>query len=630
MTVAIITDPMSRTSYLLVVARLEAERRRKLGVIASATHLELAAVENIGSTLSWLEHHEPEVVAFDSSMPKAEQLCHKLRSRKAWGRVPMIALAAEPSDAHVEKLFSLGVDDVVPLSAWPAFIARLRALPRVESIQPPPGRGKAIVADPERERCDVVGRVLTNAGFDVRAALDRRALEYYSLQNDVALIVANVELGDMRNLVEQARKSQSTAAWVVASRRRDLDEHARSLADLERVAVAPATGAPESVLFVANELLSNRRTARQSTRVLCGTLVSFRPAGTETDDLGFSYNVSENGLYVRTLAPPEGDEVWLELSPPKHNRRVRLLGRVVWRRGFEGNTGASVPPGFGVQLLDGLGEGLSQWQEGYLTLDGASVSGTADRPQPPPKPEGYRRKPADRPPPPAGPDDAEPQITAIAPPLGSEPELPRVSAPSIEVGPPQSITEELLENPPAAPVRTEPTVMEARPETPAAPAAESRSAGGLALLLALVVVAAGAAVFVLWQRGTFGGGHAPAPAAPEATAHPKPEPPAPKTASAAAPSASAPAAPEPTADLSKLTPTQGYLYVKTSLDANVYINGRSVGPTNKPVMTGCGMHFVRVGKAGGVWLSAGRAVKIECGKLTKAAFSPSPPPAKKK
>ncbi len=622
---------MARTNYLLVLGRLETERQRKLGVIASAAQLELSAVDSTAGALTWLERHEPEVVAFDSSIPKAEQLCQKLRSRKTWGRVPMIALASEPSDAHVEKLYSMGVDDVVPLSAWPSFISRLRALPRVESIHPPPARGKAIVADPERERCDVVGRVLMNAGFDVRYALDRRALEYYSLQTDVNLIVVNVELGDARELVEQARKNKSTAAWVIATRRRDMEEQARALADLERVALAPAIGAPESVLFVANELLSNRRTARRSSRVLHGTLVAFRPAGTDSDDLGFTYNISSEGMYVRTLAPPEGEEAWLELTPAKHNRRVRLLGRVVWRRGFEGNTGASVPPGFGLQLIDGLGDGLRIWRESYLALEGASVeTGSKPKSAPPPKPASYRPPPgmkrsSSRPPKPI---EAEPEIMAIAPRLASEPRIPRVSAPEIELGAPVSMNEDFIR--PSAPMPPPaPTPTPAPAAAPAAEPAPQQSGSRIGLIVLLLIVGAGATIFVLWQQGIVGShGAAPAPSAETttATANKQPRRPAPTHSAAAASASAAPASPpEPTADLSALTPTEGYLFVKFPVKANVYINGRSIGPTNQPVKTGCGMRFVRVGQEFGHWLSDGHPVKIECSKLTKTAFEASAP-----
>ena len=61
---------------------------------------------------------------------------------------------------------------------------------------------------------------------------------------------------------------------------------------------------------------------RGTARVLYGTAVAFRPMGRDTDDFGFTYNVSAGGLYVRTLAPPDEQLVWLELCPPRGERRV--------------------------------------------------------------------------------------------------------------------------------------------------------------------------------------------------------------------------------------------------------------------------------------------------------------------
>ena len=45
-------------------------------------------------------------------------------------------------------------------------------------------------------------------------------------------------------------------------------------------------------------------------------------AGRDADDRGFSYNLSLGGLYVRTLSPPEDDIVWVELRPPRSERRA--------------------------------------------------------------------------------------------------------------------------------------------------------------------------------------------------------------------------------------------------------------------------------------------------------------------
>jgi Tfp pilus assembly protein PilZ len=98
---------------------------------------------------------------------------------------------------------------------------------------------------------------------------------------------------------------------------------------------------------------------------LYGTKVAFRGEGRDVDDFGFSYNVSEGGLYVRTLAPPTEDQVWVELRPPRADRRVRLEGQVVWRRGFGPSGNATVPPGFGVRITDGTRRNMQAWIDGY-------------------------------------------------------------------------------------------------------------------------------------------------------------------------------------------------------------------------------------------------------------------------
>jgi hypothetical protein len=119
-------------------------------------------------------------------------------------------------------------------------------------------------------------------------------------------------------------------------------------------------------VFLANELeRGGAGDKRASRRLLYGTTVSFRGAGRDADEHGFSYNLSLGGLYVRTLAPPEDDLVWLEIRPPRSERRVRLEGRVVWRRKFGPSEGATVPPGFGVALTDATRRDLEAWEGGY-------------------------------------------------------------------------------------------------------------------------------------------------------------------------------------------------------------------------------------------------------------------------
>jgi Tfp pilus assembly protein PilZ len=140
-----------------------------------------------------------------------------------------------------------------------------------------------------------------------------------------------------------------------------------AVAALSRVSVADGYAPPENVLFLANELLNQRGVdKRASPRLLYGTAVAFRAAGRDEDEIGFSYNVNAGGVYVRTLAPLDaGQDVWLEMWPPRSERRVRLCGKVAWRRAYGPQERATVPAGFGVQITDGLGGDLDRWRAGY-------------------------------------------------------------------------------------------------------------------------------------------------------------------------------------------------------------------------------------------------------------------------
>jgi hypothetical protein len=263
----------------------------------------------------------------------------------------------------VERLYSFGSDDVIRVAEDAQLIRRLEALP-AKDLLTTSERGMAVVADADHGRCDVFGRVLLNAGYDVKFALEEEALRYYTQQNRPVLVVANADVAPARKLIEEARARGCDAVWIVTSSRRDLATHADALLGLERVTVVAVTAPPESVLFSSNELLRpSRAPSRAGERVLYGTVVAFRPVGADVDDFGFSYNISRSGVYVRTLAPPEAEQVWIDLRPPRCKERVKLEGRVAWRRFFDPSAAANGPPGFGVEISVGLGKSQELWQK---------------------------------------------------------------------------------------------------------------------------------------------------------------------------------------------------------------------------------------------------------------------------
>ncbi len=636
---------MPAARYLLILARLEAERKRKLGVIATADEMELVTLEDAPAALTWLERHDPRVVVFDPTLPKVEKVCQKLRGKKQLAGVPLLALSPDIDDPFVAKLYGMGADDVLPSSAWASLVERIRAVPVAESLRPPPARGRAIVADPDHGRCDVIGRVLMNAGYDVRLALDERALEYYSQQKDIQLVVANADLGSPVALAQSSRKRPDPPVWIITSQRRELAELTDATSGLEKVAVIGAYAPPENLLFTANELAADHRdSGRSSDRVLFGTLVWFRAAGADEDDIGFSYNISRDGLYVRSLAPPEADVLWLEIRPPRSKTRARLEGRVVWRQRFGPGASASGPAGFGVQISGGLGDAIATWHESYEAL-AKNVA-----------PGGFAR--VSRPDlelPSAGSRASAPvvQITGVEDPT------PSLDRPSVGVAPPvppappapESIDFELDESslvapPPAPAVAADelvtvpvpppaPSSSTPSPSTPSSlPPAPRRSRLPLLIVSGLAMGAVVAAVVVATRPAPAPPTSAPvetasAAAPPTASAAPPASmSAAPPPSSAPAPSSAAPAASTPVdlsgGDGSDLLTTEGYLVVHSTLDGVVYLSGFAAGPTNHKLKTHCGLRYARVGVVPmGKWLSDGKTVDIKCQKISEVTLDPA-------
>ena len=351
---------------MLAFGRFRREERMALSVAAEQAAFTLHAAESPEEAGRWLESHDALAMLLDTEA--SESLAVQTRSSARHARLPMIALSREITDLSFNDAFSWGADDVLPLTNTRPLLTRLRSLPRETPTLPTTGRGTALVAEGEQTRRTVVGRVLRNAGYSVTFAVTREDAATFA-QQDIALAVLNAELADdYQETIRAARGAGSKANFIVCAMPRDLKTVRASLDGLTGVGVIDAYAPPENVLFASNELKGGAVNNRRSPRILYGTTVAFRGAGREKDDYGFSYNISEGGLYVRTLAPPEDDEVWVELCPPRSERRVRVVGKVAWRRRFNHNENATVPPGFGLSIVDGARADIQAWNDAYTAI----------------------------------------------------------------------------------------------------------------------------------------------------------------------------------------------------------------------------------------------------------------------
>jgi Tfp pilus assembly protein PilZ/ActR/RegA family two-component response regulator len=313
----------------------------------------------------------PLAILLRLDAPDAAQTCARLRSQARDAQIPLFGVVDELSDLAFTELFVWGGDDLIGLASAQPLTRRLRALRAGSDRQGQSSSEKpqAVVAGGDATWRSVMGRALYNGGFTVRFAGSVEALVTEALSDGVtvAVIADDIEAAGAPAALSVLRAKGSKAACVLVVPPKRMAAATAMVKPLGQASVADGFAPPENVLFLVNELLAPRGVdKRASPRLLYGTTVAFRAAGRDADETGFAYNVSAGGLYIRTLAPLDpGQEVWLEMWAPRSERRVRLAGKVAWRRPFGNVGGATVPAGFGVCITEGLAGDFERWKSGY-------------------------------------------------------------------------------------------------------------------------------------------------------------------------------------------------------------------------------------------------------------------------
>jgi Tfp pilus assembly protein PilZ len=369
---------------ILIVGTFRDETVGRIREAASAASVEPVFSPTCDQATASIAGASVTAVLLRMDAPGAAGMCAQVRGQARLAEVPILGVAPERSDLAFSELFTNGGDDLVALWTPHPLARRLRALAaRPEAAARAASDRSAIVAGADPHWRSVVGRVLYNGGFSVRFASGGSDLSEECMREAVKLVVVadDIEPDGAVAHARRARERGSEAGWVVMAPPKRMPAAHAAARGVARVSVGDGFAPPENVLFLANELLAQRGVdQRASARLLYGTSVTFRAAGRDEDEIGFSYNISAGGLYVRTLAPLEpNQDVWLELWAPRSERRVRLAGTVAWRRPFGANERATVPAGFGVRITDGLAGDLDRWRQGYESLSESLLGSRAEK-----------------------------------------------------------------------------------------------------------------------------------------------------------------------------------------------------------------------------------------------------------
>ncbi len=352
---------MAQQATVLILAEVDDDERARLEAACSAAGF-VGLVESSAETaISKLTGKRFDAFVVHLGTPGAALACMRARGKLLRVRVPVVALVEGEEDGAFARAYRAGADEVLPVQHTEWLAARLRALPKPSIPQPGNSRGDAVVADADRTRAEVVERVLRDAGFRVEVAVDGFSTRLQAGRPSLKVAVVDASLDDVPALIGQVRSKGARCAWIVRARPEQLDELRAKFGMNDCVAVVSAYGPPDDVLFETNRLLEQKDAdGRADARSLYGTILKLRWGANGAEDIGYSYNVSSLGLFVRTLVVPAGDTVGVEVTPPGGDAKVQLDCKVVWRREFGTTRKEPVPAGFGVQIVGG---DLEHWAE---------------------------------------------------------------------------------------------------------------------------------------------------------------------------------------------------------------------------------------------------------------------------
>jgi CheY-like chemotaxis protein len=306
-------------------------------------------ISSLGSLIEAIGALRPRCVLADAQIDLREAT-RILRARAETCGTPLIALVEQASDRALVPFLALGVDDVVRIHDGPGITRRVAALSsfdpaaRTEVFQ-----GRCLLAHEDPVRRSVLGRLLRQAGFDVHFAGNAQDLCRGDTDLSCKLVVVSDrmlpsgQMSDCPLLAHAIARGTPVVALVSAP----------NPAELRGVQLVREDAPADDLLFVINELLRPRALidGRASRRLLFATACAFRPASEVDARIGLTYNLSREGLYVRTFdAPPRGTEVWLELRLPHSVRLCHLRADVIWARSLATGALGAAPPGFGVRL----------------------------------------------------------------------------------------------------------------------------------------------------------------------------------------------------------------------------------------------------------------------------------------
>src|SRR5512145_2667495 len=166
--------------HLLAVGAFSQSERNRVTLIGAESGFEIHFASDPHEATGWLEQNAVEALLLDGESTEAELFALERRAASRYATLPLLSLTKSVTDLCFVEAFSWGADDVVARLDGAPLRGRLRHLPKVPLKLPESTRGAALVAETDRNRRILIGRVLRNAGYDVMFAVEQDDLSKFA------------------------------------------------------------------------------------------------------------------------------------------------------------------------------------------------------------------------------------------------------------------------------------------------------------------------------------------------------------------------------------------------------------------------------------------------------------------
>ncbi|HMI91512.1 MAG TPA: PilZ domain-containing protein, partial [Polyangiales bacterium] len=323
------------------------QEHEQLARAAARVGVSLLTCTSIPNAIARLRHGKGTLGVIVAPQIELAKLVDAVREEAELFTMPIVAYVQRPSADGFRDAYLAGADDVLIASDPGGLTRRLANLEtRSKETRPEVTQGVAVVVSLHEGARRRLGRALRQAGFDVSYAASVDEVAALAARGEAPLLAvatgepasAMVVNPDDTGVVR--RVGDVPVLFLGWDEQKGIQHSSEQIVD--------ATG---RLLFFADERTKAARfkDRRASRRELFASVCSFREAGSVLPTFAITYNISREGIYVRTLDPPRPQSmVWVELQAPSSGVPVHLRAQVVWQRLPSGL--GIMPPGCGLRI----------------------------------------------------------------------------------------------------------------------------------------------------------------------------------------------------------------------------------------------------------------------------------------